>query len=211
MDFSYAAAQHGVIGALPILPLEDPRDRLPKAAVAATDEAADVLAIETTEDASGVSGSGGLAGVPASENLTGGVLMPSGSTATLVSPAEAADRAGALDDAAAAMEESRPDWLTDADEGLRADLAMTSPQTSLGSRVRRSARTVVRFWHSLDRRPAMLWVKRIVLLPIGERFALISLMAAFTTPRLTFVALLSWGGFALVYGLTGRALRSVAM
>lgn len=45
------------------------------------------------------------------------------------------------------------------------------------------------------------------MLPIGERFALISITAAAGDARLTFVALLAWGSLAI---LTGRVLRSVA-
>ena len=55
---------------------------------------------------------------------------------------------------------------------------------------------------------AVEWVKRIVAFPIGERFALISITAAIWSPRTTFIALLAWGGFAGLYGLAGRALRS---
>ena len=54
------------------------------------------------------------------------------------------------------------------------------------------------------------WAKRILVLPIGERFALISLTAAVATPRVTFIALLAWGGVAGAYTVTGRLLRSVA-
>ena len=53
------------------------------------------------------------------------------------------------------------------------------------------------------------WVKRIVVLPIGERFALISLTTAVSTPRITFLALLCWGGLALLYQLSGRIMRSL--
>jgi hypothetical protein len=53
------------------------------------------------------------------------------------------------------------------------------------------------------------WAKRIVVLPIGERLLLISVTAAFFRPRVTFVALLVWGGVALAYGLSGRVLRSL--
>jgi hypothetical protein len=69
---------------------------------------------------------------------------------------------------------------------------------------------MVRFWHRLGRPRWALWIKRILLLPIGERFALISILAAVSTPRLTFQVLLGWGAVALAYGLSGRALRSVA-
>lgn len=68
----------------------------------------------------------------------------------------------------------------------------------------------VRFSRSLERRSWMRWAKKIVVLPIGERFALISVTAAIWEPRVTFLALLIWGGAALLYQLTGKVLRSVA-
>ena len=43
-----------------------------------------------------------------------------------------------------------------------------------------------------------------------ERFAVIALTAALATPRTTFIVLLSWGGFALLYTSTGRLLRTIA-
>jgi phosphatidylglycerophosphate synthase len=55
---------------------------------------------------------------------------------------------------------------------------------------------------------AVEWVKRIIAFPIGERFATISITAAIWSPRTTFVVLLAWGGFAGLYGLAGRILRS---
>jgi len=54
---------------------------------------------------------------------------------------------------------------------------------------------------------ALVWVKRIVAFPIGERFAAISITAAIWSPRTTFIVLLAWGGFAALYGTTGRILR----
>ena len=51
------------------------------------------------------------------------------------------------------------------------------------------------------------WLKRMVAFPIGERFAVISITAALFTPRMTFVALLAWGGFAIAYTHSGRILR----
>jgi len=54
------------------------------------------------------------------------------------------------------------------------------------------------------------WAKKIVILPIGERFALISLCAALFNAKVTFVALLTWGLLAAAYTLTGRILRSIA-
>ncbi|MPZ71930.1 MAG: hypothetical protein GEU74_01660 [Nitriliruptorales bacterium] len=60
-----------------------------------------------------------------------------------------------------------------------------------------------------EHRPAMKWLKRIVVLPIGERFALISLTAAVAGPRTTFTALLVWGALAMTYTATGRILRAL--
>ncbi|MCP2335374.1 CDP-alcohol phosphatidyltransferase family protein [Actinomadura rupiterrae] len=58
-------------------------------------------------------------------------------------------------------------------------------------------------------RSARYWARRIVVLPIGERFALISVTAALGTARLTFAALLGWGGVAACYTLTGRVMRAI--
>jgi hypothetical protein len=54
------------------------------------------------------------------------------------------------------------------------------------------------------------WPKRILVLPIGERFVLISVTAAVWRPEVTFVALLVWGGVAAAYGISGRLARSFA-
>jgi phosphatidylglycerophosphate synthase len=61
-----------------------------------------------------------------------------------------------------------------------------------------------------ERRPWMKWAKRVLVLPIGERFALISLTAALWGPRTTFTALLVWGTIAATYTTAGRVLRSIA-
>ncbi|MFG2002461.1 CDP-alcohol phosphatidyltransferase family protein [Spirillospora sp. NPDC048911] len=54
------------------------------------------------------------------------------------------------------------------------------------------------------------WAKKIIVLPIGERFALIAITAALFDARVTFLALLLWGGVAAMYTLTGRVMRSIA-
>ncbi|WP_067488847.1 CDP-alcohol phosphatidyltransferase family protein [Actinomadura hibisca] len=54
------------------------------------------------------------------------------------------------------------------------------------------------------------WAKKIIILPIGERFALIAVTAALGNARITFAALLAWGWIAAVYTLTGRVMRSTA-
>jgi choline kinase len=67
----------------------------------------------------------------------------------------------------------------------------------------------VRVLTALDHWTPSRWLKRIFTLPIGERFALISLTAALFTPRTTFVALLVGGGFACIYALSSRVMQTV--
>jgi phosphatidylglycerophosphate synthase len=52
------------------------------------------------------------------------------------------------------------------------------------------------------------WIKKIIVLPIGERMALIAVTAAGWNARVTFLALLCWGGVAALYQLAGRIARS---
>jgi hypothetical protein len=75
--------------------------------------------------------------------------------------------------------------------------------TGLGAgAVRLSART--------SASSALRYAKRAIVLPIGERWALLSLCAAIGGPRVAFLALLAWGGLAALYTLSGRVLRSFA-
>lgn len=53
------------------------------------------------------------------------------------------------------------------------------------------------------------WVRRMIVLPIGERWAMIAILTAFTTPRITFYALLIGCAFAAAYTTAGRVLRSL--
>ncbi|POX50997.1 transferase [Streptomyces sp. Ru71] len=55
-----------------------------------------------------------------------------------------------------------------------------------------------------------LWLRRMIILPIGERWAMIAVLTAATTPRITFYALLVGCAFASVYTTAGRVLRSLA-
>ncbi|GAB2846933.1 hypothetical protein GCM10022221_52790 [Actinocorallia aurea] len=68
----------------------------------------------------------------------------------------------------------------------------------------------VRVSAALENIPGARWGKKIIILPIGERFALIALTAAFFDAKVTFLALLAWGGLAAAYTLSGRILRSLA-
>ncbi|MFG2352937.1 DUF5941 domain-containing protein [Streptomyces sp. NPDC048521] len=53
------------------------------------------------------------------------------------------------------------------------------------------------------------WVRRMIVLPIGERWAMIAILTAATTPRITFYALLVGCAFAATYTTAGRVLRSL--
>ncbi|MEU3749837.1 MULTISPECIES: DUF5941 domain-containing protein [Streptomyces] len=53
------------------------------------------------------------------------------------------------------------------------------------------------------------WVRRIIILPIGERWAMIAVLTAATSPRIVFWALLVGCAFAACYTTAGRVLRSV--
>jgi phosphatidylglycerophosphate synthase len=77
-----------------------------------------------------------------------------------------------------------------------------SPSPSLATRTLAS-------WRQLNRLPGLIWVKRMLPFPIGERFAVISITAALFTPRTTFTVVLAWGALAALYGLAGRLLRSL--
>ncbi len=53
------------------------------------------------------------------------------------------------------------------------------------------------------------WARKVAILPIGERWALISVLTALTTPRIVFVVLLAAGVLAGAYMLLARARRSL--
>ncbi|MFC9271273.1 DUF5941 domain-containing protein [Streptomyces zhihengii] len=53
------------------------------------------------------------------------------------------------------------------------------------------------------------WVRRMIVLPIGERWAMIAVLTALTTPRVVFYALLVGCAFAACYTTAGRVLRSL--
>ncbi|WP_030197240.1 DUF5941 domain-containing protein [Streptomyces sp. NRRL S-87] len=53
------------------------------------------------------------------------------------------------------------------------------------------------------------WARRMIVLPIGERWALIAVLTATTTPRITFYALLAGCAFGALYTTAGRVLRSL--
>lgn len=62
----------------------------------------------------------------------------------------------------------------------------------------------------LDKPPGVHWIKKMIVFPIGERFAAISITAALFTPRTTFIVLLAWGGIGGVYSLSAHLIHTVA-
>ncbi|MFW6690769.1 DUF5941 domain-containing protein [Streptomyces sp. MAR4 CNX-425] len=79
--------------------------------------------------------------------------------------------------------------------GTAAASANTSPTAALSDR--------------LDRLGWTVWLRRMIVLPIGERWALIAVLTALTTPRVVFVVLLAGMGLAACYTTAGRVLRSL--
>ncbi|MEI7030159.1 DUF5941 domain-containing protein [Streptomyces pratensis] len=74
-------------------------------------------------------------------------------------------------------------------------LANTSPTAALSDR--------------LDSVGWSIWLRRMIVLPIGERWAMIAILTALTTPRIVFSALLVGCALAACYTTAGRLLRSL--
>ncbi|MEV6029135.1 DUF5941 domain-containing protein [Streptomyces sp. NPDC052036] len=85
--------------------------------------------------------------------------------------------------------------FNEANVGDSAATANTSPTAALSDRLDSVGWTV--------------WVRRMIVLPIGERWALIAVLTAATTPRITFTVLLIGCAFAASYTTAGRVLRSL--
>ncbi|MEU6098566.1 DUF5941 domain-containing protein [Streptomyces sp. NPDC047079] len=85
--------------------------------------------------------------------------------------------------------------FNEANVGDPAATANTSPTAALSDRLDSVGWTV--------------WVRRMIVLPIGERWALIAVLTAATTPRTTFTVLLIGCAFAATYTTAGRVLRSL--
>ncbi len=83
---------------------------------------------------------------------------------------------------------------------------VVTPRASLMSSI---ARSVIKLSRQAADLPGGVWLKRIITLPIGERFFLISITAAIWGAKVTFISLLVWGAFAALYVSTGRVVRSL--
>ncbi|WP_039630811.1 DUF5941 domain-containing protein [Streptomyces sp. 769] len=73
-----------------------------------------------------------------------------------------------------------------------------------------SAGPAVALSDRLDQVGWTVWVRRMIVLPIGERWAMIAMLTALTTPRIVFYALLVGCALAACYTTAGRVLRSRA-
>ncbi len=80
----------------------------------------------------------------------------------------------------------------------------TGPQQTTGN-----TSPTAQFSSRLDRVGWTVWARRIIVLPIGERWALIALLTACTTPRTALSVLLVGCALACCYTTAGRVLRSV--
>jgi phosphatidylglycerophosphate synthase len=90
--------------------------------------------------------------------------------------------------------------------GLQRDAAAARASTTA-----RPARTVAaaEAWSRASDRNLLKWPKRLIVLPIGDRYVLMSVTAALFDACVTFIALLAWSALAVAYANTGRVLRSV--
>ncbi|MFF0306303.1 CDP-alcohol phosphatidyltransferase family protein [Streptosporangium sp. NPDC004379] len=71
-------------------------------------------------------------------------------------------------------------------------------------------RGLLRMWSRAGRNRAVYWARKMIVFPIGERFAAIAIVSALFDARITFITLIIWGGIAATYTLTGRLMRSLA-
>jgi phosphatidylglycerophosphate synthase len=96
--------------------------------------------------------------------------------------------------------------------GLQRDAAAAAAANATPVAAPRPARTVqaAEAWSRASDRNLLKWPKRLIVLPIGDRYVLMSVTAALFDARITFIALLVWSALAVLYANTGRILRSVA-
>jgi hypothetical protein len=103
--------------------------------------------------------------------------------------------------------------MTDTWYGVLHDQAVRLPRQAggpgsggLGAKLSRASDRV-----QADTGSVSYWLKRTVVFPIGERWALIALTAALFDPLVSLVAVLAWGVLAAAYTLALRTLRSRSM
>jgi phosphatidylglycerophosphate synthase len=89
---------------------------------------------------------------------------------------------------------------------LHDEAAARHPEAAAGGVLGRASEKV-----QADTGSLAYWLKRIVVFPIGERWALIAATAALFNGRVTLIAVLVWGGLAMAYTLALRSLRALSM
>ncbi|MGW4791831.1 CDP-alcohol phosphatidyltransferase family protein [Nonomuraea sp. NPDC004297] len=89
------------------------------------------------------------------------------------------------------------------DRELRQKLTTRKEQRSQG------VRGVLKMWTKAGKYRAVHWARKMIVFPIGERFAAIAITAALFDARITFITLVIWGSVAAAYTLTGRLMRSL--
>ncbi|MFI7700056.1 CDP-alcohol phosphatidyltransferase family protein [Nonomuraea sp. NPDC049480] len=89
------------------------------------------------------------------------------------------------------------------DRELRAALTRRKVERSQG------LRGVLKMWTKAGKFRAVHWARKMIVFPIGERFAAIAITAALFDARITFLTLVIWGSVAAAYTLTGRLMRSL--
>ncbi|MFD8644242.1 DUF5941 domain-containing protein [Streptomyces zaomyceticus] len=72
-----------------------------------------------------------------------------------------------------------------------------------------TAKTGLALSDRLDSLGWTVWARRMIILPIGERWAMIAVLTAVTTPRIVFWALIIGCAFGACYTTAGRVLRSL--
>ncbi|MFF3440455.1 CDP-alcohol phosphatidyltransferase family protein [Streptosporangium sp. NPDC002721] len=99
------------------------------------------------------------------------------------------------------------EWVTGAGAGREGFSRRAAAEDGAGPG---AGNAIVRFSRTMEKASPTRWFKKIIVLPIGERMALIAVTAALFNARVTFVALLTWGGIAVLYILFGRMGRSLS-
>ncbi|GAA4988500.1 hypothetical protein HD597_007715 [Nonomuraea thailandensis] len=89
------------------------------------------------------------------------------------------------------------------DRDLRQKLTARKAERSQG------LRGVLKMWTKAGKYRAVHWARKMIVFPIGERFAAIAITAALFDARITFITLVIWGSVAAAYTLTGRLMRSL--
>ena len=89
------------------------------------------------------------------------------------------------------------------DRELRQALSLRREERKQG------VRGVLKMWTKAGKFRVIHWARKMIVFPIGERFAAIAITAALFDARITFLTLVIWGTVAAIYTLTGRLMRSL--